>query len=170
MKVWLIVDMFKGILKSYGPYVLVILIVVLIRTFLFTPIIVQGTSMVPTLKDGNIMILNKVAKIDRFDIVVIKSKKTSSTLIKRVIGMPGETISISDGHVYINGKKINTHHNDDLTIDFPETIIGKDEYFVLGDNRPVSADSRIYGTFKKSEIKGTTRLRIFPFTKIKLVK
>ncbi len=162
--------MFKGILKSYGPYVLVILIVVLIRTFLFTPIIVQGTSMVPTLKDGNIMILNKVAKIDRFDIVVIKSKKTSSTLIKRVIGMPGETISISDGHVYINGKKINTHHTDDLTIDFPETIIGKDEYFVLGDNRPVSADSRIYGTFKKSEIKGTTRLRIFPFTKIKLVK
>lgn len=162
--------MFKGILKSYGPYVLVILIVVLIRTFLFTPIIVQGTSMVPTLKDGNIMILNKVAKIDRFDIVVIKSKKTSSTLIKRVIGMPGETISISDGHVYINGKKISTHHNDDLTTDFPETIIGKDEYFVLGDNRPVSADSRIYGTFKKSEIKGTTRLRIFPFTKIKLVK
>jgi signal peptidase I len=98
--------MFKGILKSYGPYVLVILIVVLIRTFLFTPIIVQGTSMVPTLKDGNIMILNKVAKIDRFDIVVIKSKKTSSTLIKRVIGMPGEKISISDGHVYINGKKL----------------------------------------------------------------
>lgn len=170
MKVWLIVDKFKSILKSYGPYVLVIVVVVLIRTFLVTPIIVQGTSMEPTLKEGNVMILNKVAKIDRYDIVVIKSDKNSNVLIKRVIGMPGETIEIKDGHIFINDKLVNTKHSDELTSDYPLTIIGKDEYFVLGDNRSVSADSRVFGTFKKSEIKGTTKLRIFPLNKIKTVK
>ena len=163
-------DKFKSILKSYGPYVLVIVVVVLIRTFLVTPIIVQGTSMEPTLKEGNVMILNKVAKIDRYDIVVIKSDKNSNVLIKRVIGMPGETIEIKDGHIFINDKLVNTKHSDELTSDYPLTIIGKDEYFVLGDNRSVSADSRVFGTFKKSEIKGTTKLRIFPLNKIKTVK
>ena len=163
-------DKFKSLLKSYGPYVLVIVVVVLIRTFLVTPIIVQGTSMEPTLKEGNVMILNKVAKIDRYDIVVIKSDKNSNVLIKRVIGMPGETIEIKDGHIFINDKLVNTKHSDELTSDYPLTIIGKDEYFVLGDNRSVSADSRVFGTFKKSEIKGTTKLRIFPLNKIKTVK
>ena len=78
-------DKFKSILKSYGPYVLVIVVVVLIRTFLVTPIIVQGTSMEPTLKEGNIMILNKVAKIDRYDIVVIKSDKNQEMHGRKVV-------------------------------------------------------------------------------------
>ena len=90
------------------PYVIIVLIVVLIRTFLFTPIKVNGTSMVDTLHNGDTMILNKigvkVTDIKRFQIVVIKT--SDSYLIKRVIGLPGETIKYNNGKLYINGKVI----------------------------------------------------------------
>ena len=160
----------KKICKELLPYIVIVLIVVLIRTFFFTPIIVSGSSMDPTLKNNNVMILNKVAKIDRFDIVVIKSKKSRDVLIKRVIGLPGEEIEIKNGVVYINGKKIDTKHKDEITSDYPPTKIKDDEYFVLGDNREISADSRLFGTFNKKEIKGTTRLRLLPIKKFGFVK
>lgn len=150
-------------LKSLIPYVVIVLVVVLIRSFLFTPIKVIGPSMNPTLASGDIMILNKVAKIDRFDIVVISSDKSPDVLIKRVIGLPGETIEIKDDVIYINGKKIKENYGKGETSDFPLTEIPKGEYFVLGDNRPISADSRVFGTFEEADIKGTTRLTIFPF-------
>ena len=86
----------KKFFKEVYPYLIIILVVVLIRTFLFTPIRVSGDSMNPTLKNGDIMILNKVAKIDRFDIVVIRSKKINEVLIKRVIALPGETIEVNN--------------------------------------------------------------------------
>ena len=160
----------KKILIESIPYVAIILVVILIRTFLVTPIRVSGTSMYPTLNNGNIMILNKVAKIDRFDIVVIKSSDSNPVLIKRVIGLPGETIEVKDGKIYINNKKINDKYGYGTTYDFDKVKVGKNDYFVLGDNRTVSADSRIYGTFNKSRIKGTTKLRLFPFNKIGTVK
>lgn len=150
-------------LKSLIPYVVIVLVVVLIRSFLFTPIKVIGPSMNPTLASGDIMILNKVAKIDRFDIVVISSDKSPEVLIKRVIGLPGETIEINNGIIYINGKEIKDKYGQGVTTTFPETKIPKGEYFVLGDNRPISADSRVFGTFEEADIKGTTRLTIFPF-------
>ena len=157
-------------LKQILPYVLIVAIVILIRTFLITPIRVVGPSMNPTLKSGDIMILNKVAKIDRFDIVVINSDKTPEILIKRVIGLPGETIEIQDGIIYINGKVLKENYGQGEITDYIYEHIGKDEYFVLGDNRPISADSRLFGTFNKKEIKGTTRLTIFPFKRIGMKK
>ena len=160
----------KKVLKEILPYIIIILVVVTIRTFFFTPIVVSGSSMEPTLKNKNIMILNKVAKIDRYDIVVIRSKKSKEVLIKRVIGLPGEEIEIKNGTIYIDGKKIDTNHKDEITSDYPPTKIKDDEYFVLGDNREVSADSRLFGTFNKKEIKGTTRLRLFPINKFGFVK
>ena len=159
----------KKLIESI-PYVAIILVVILIRTFLVTPIRVSGTSMYPTLNNGNIMILNKVAKIDRFDIVVIKSSDSNPVLIKRVIGLPGETVEVKDGKIYINNKKINDKYGYGTTYDFDKVKVGKNDYFVLGDNRTVSADSRIYGTFNKNRIKGTTKLRLYPFNKIGTVK
>jgi len=160
----------KKFLKELIPYVIIILVVVLIRTFIATPIRVDGSSMNPTLKHGNIMILNKLAKVDRFDIVVISSSKTHDTLIKRVIGLPGETIEVRDGKIYINDKKISDKYGSGVTKDFGKTKIPKNEYFVMGDNREISLDSRVFGTFNKKEIKGTTRFILFPFKSFGFVK
>lgn len=151
------------IIKEIIPYIVIVLVVILIRTFLITPIKVIGPSMNPTLESGDIMILNKVSKIDRFDIVVIDSDKSNEVLIKRVIGMPGETVEIKDGSIYINGKKLKENFGKGETSNYNYIKVPKNEYFVLGDNRPISADSRIFGTFNKKEIKGTTKLVLFPF-------
>lgn len=153
----------KNFIKEIYPYLIIIAVVVLIRTFLFTPIRVDGPSMNPTLKNGDIMILNKVAKVDRFDIVVIKSKRIDDVLIKRIIALPGETLEVNNGVIYINGKKIKDKYGYGKTSDVGKMKIPDGEYFVMGDNRTVSADSRLFGTFRKEEIKGTTKFTLFPF-------
>ena len=143
-------------------YVIIILVVVLIRTFIATPIKVNGDSMNNTLKDGYLMILKKFdKKIERFDIVVVKYK--SDKIIKRVIGMPGEDVKYEDGKLYINDEEIKNEYNNN-TKDF-KYYCGKDEYFVMGDNRGNSLDSRIIGCVKRSDIMGSTDFIIFPFNK-----
>lgn len=152
------------ILKEIIPYIIVVIVVVLIRTFLVTPIRVNGSSMYPTLKDKEIMILNKIGKtvngIDRFDIIVLKE---DDYLIKRVIALPGEKISCQNGNVYINGKKLKDKYGSGLTYDFEPIEVPKDSYFVMGDNRENSKDSRYIGPINKNEIKGKTSFILFPF-------
>ena len=94
-------------LKELIPYIIIIVVVVLIRTYLVTPIRVNGSSMYPTLENHYIMILNKIGLkkgINRWDIVVVK--ENNKYIIKRVIGLPGESIAYIDGELYINKKKI----------------------------------------------------------------
>lgn len=156
----------KDSLRELIPYAVVIIVVVLIRTFLVTPIKVNGTSMVDTLQHGDTMILNKIGMkingIKRFDIVVIDTD--DSYLIKRVIGMPGETIEYKDGKLYINEKEYKDPYYKDNTLDFEKVEIPKGYYFVMGDNRSDSIDSRIIGPVKKEDILGTTKLIIFPIS------
>ena len=159
--------------KDIISYLGIIVAVVLIRTFLITPVKVDGTSMNPTLKNNDILILKKYdKKIERFDIVVIDYKK--SKLVKRVIGLPGEKIKITTTRVgneyvsaiYINGEKLEENYGmepikeDGLAHE--EITLKSDEYFVLGDNRNNSSDSRIIGPVKLKDIKGTTTTRISP--------
>ena len=160
----------KRIIKEYLPYLVIIIIVILIRTFLVTPIRVNGSSMDKTLSDGEIMILIKPVEIKREKIVVINKKFEGSNIIKRVIGMPGEKIKCEDGIIYINDKKYNDKYAYGETYDFEEVILKEDEYFVLGDNRLVSKDSRYLGPVNKKYIEGTTNIVIFPFKKIGKVK
>lgn len=163
---------FKDSLKELIPYAILIIIVVLIRTFLVTPIKVNGTSMVNTLQHGDTMILNKIGMkingIKRFDIVVIKT--SDSYLIKRVIGLPGETIEYKDGKLYINDKEYKDPYYKNNTLDFEKTKIPKNYYFVMGDNRGNSIDSRILGSIKEEDILGTTKLIIFPISDIGIAK
>ena len=155
-------------LKELLPYIIILVIVVLVRTFIATPVKVDGTSMYPTLKGHEVMILNKLSAIDRFDIVVIDEK--NDDLIKRVIGMPGETFEVIEGKIYINGKKIEDKYGSGVTSDYPKIKLKSNEYFVLGDNRENSRDSRSIGSIKKHNIKGTTKFVLFPFTKIGNIK
>lgn len=156
-------------LREYIPYIVIIIVVILIRTFIVTPIIVNGESMDHTLKDGEIMILNKIKPAiygyKRFQIVVIKTGKTH--IIKRIIGLPGETISYEEGILYINGKKTEDPYAGKYQISGVNTVLADDEYFVLGDNRAISKDSRYsdVGNIKEKDIMGNTKLVIFPFNK-----
>lgn len=161
------------IIKELIPYVIIILVVVLIRCFIVTPVRVVGSSMYPTLKDGDIVLLKKFDKtIERFDIVVFKYN--NSKLVKRVIGLPGEHIKYVNGVLYINNQKIEDFKLDVNTSDFylddlGYQLIPEDYYFVLGDNRGISNDSRSIGLISKEQISGVGVLRIFPFTKIGVV-
>ena len=159
--------------KEWMPYVLILLIVILIRSFLFTPIKVQGSSMQDTLEGDEIMILWKVGEIQRYDIVVadyIENGKKVDTLIKRVYGLPGETIKCEQGMIYINDHKIDDEYATNTTLDFDTVTLGENEYFLMGDNRRVSKDSRVIGPIHRSEIQGTTDFVLWPFSKFGKVK
>lgn len=155
----------KKFLKESLSYIIVIVAVILIRTFIATPIRVSGSSMETTLYNGNIMILNKLGKIDRNDIVVIDKKVIGSAIIKRVIGMPGDTIYCKEGQIYLNDEKYEDRYAFGITGDFEWVTLKDDEYFVLGDNRIVSQDSRDFGPVSEEHIKGTTNFMIYPFSK-----
>ncbi len=162
------------VIKEFIPYLVIILIVVLIRCFVVTPVRVSGTSMYPTLKNNDIVLLKKFDKnIERFDIVVFNYN--NSKLIKRVIGLPGETVKYVNGILYINNKKIDDVKLDVSTDNFfleelGYDVIPDDYYFVLGDNRGVSQDSRIIGLIYKKDICGVGVFRLFPLNKIGVVK
>ena len=162
----------KKILKEIYPYIIIIVCVVLFRTFIATPVRVDGGSMEYTLNNNDILILNKLDKsFERFDVVVVNVKGTK--LVKRIIALPGENIEYKDNILYINGKKTKDAVNR-RTLDFSLNELynidklPKDYYFVMGDNRGNSLDSRDFrvGLIKKKDIVGTTRIRLFPFNKI----
>ena len=156
-------DNFKKFFKEYFPYIGIIVFVILIKQFVMSPIIVNGESMMKTLHDKDVMILDRisyrVSDIDRFDIVVVD--EGSEYIIKRVIGLPGEEVSCEDGKLFVNGKEIKDSYGIGLTDDFVFEV-PKGEYFVLGDNRENSMDSRYFGSFKKEDILGKTKLVLFP--------
>ncbi len=167
----------KQLLKNIYPYVIVVLIVILLRSFIITPAIVDGSSMEPTLSNKNIILLNKLDyklnDIKRNDIVVINWN--NEKIIKRVIALPGEHVEYKDGNLYIDGFIVEEKFNHAQTNDFKLENIGYltipgDKYFVVGDNRLNSTDSRVIGLIDKKNIMGSVSFRIFPLNKISKVK
>lgn len=150
-------------IKELLPYIIILIVVVLVRTFIATPIKVNGNSMYKTLEGTEFMILNKLSKINRYDIVVVDAH--SDELIKRVYGLPGEKISIENNTIYINDKKLEDVYAYGETSNYESIILGSDEYFILGDNREISLDSRTIGPVKKSQIKGRTNFVLYPFNR-----
>ncbi|MGA3600215.1 signal peptidase I [Lysinibacillus agricola] len=158
-----------------------------IKQFLFTPVLVKGASMMPTLEDHDRVIVNKIGptlqSYDRFDIVVIEMNEETN-YIKRIIGLPGDKIEYKDDQLYINGEKYNEPYLDQyknelkdtgtLTYDFTleqnlgETTVPEGHYFVLGDNRRVSNDSRNpeVGFISEEKIMGTTNIICWPMEHI----
>lgn len=158
------------VIKEVIPYIVIVVVVVLIRTFIITPVRVDGDSMKNTLKNGDILLLYKLSSINRFDIIVLDEEKDNEKIIKRVIGLPGETVAIKNGKIYINDKVIDDEYAYGETSDYNKVTLRDDEYFILGDNRLISKDSRYFGPIKDNEIKGKIVFRLFPFTKIGTVQ
>lgn len=158
--------------------VLIIVLVVLFKYFL-SPIIVIGESMYPTINAGDFILANTtesaIDEIERFDLVVLKYKYDNKhSYIKRVIGLPGDSIKIVNNVIYINGEKLSEYYGyyneelegkvNDSFINMSEIKLKIDEYFVMGDNRYTSIDSRNedFGTLNRDDIIGIAKYRIWP--------
>ena len=158
----------KNWIKEIIPYILIIIAILLVKKYVVTTVVVHGESMTNTLHDKDIMILDKISlkfqSIKRFDIIVIDTGDTK--IIKRVIGLPGETIEYFDNKLYIDGEEVKDKYGKDATSDIEQTKIGDNEYYVLGDNRGNSVDSRIIGLVNKKDILGKATFIIYPFNRI----
>lgn len=147
----------------YGLIVLLFVIVIAFN-WMFALVRVSGRSMDNTLKDGQFVLVDKHRDVHRFDIVVLKERLTeggeTKQIIKRVIGLPGDSIVVENGVLYINNVKYDEPYLvEELTATYRTQsyaiIVPEDTYFVLGDNRDVSKDSRMVGSFMKSSILGS---------------
>lgn len=198
----------EDILDFVKVFVISAIVILLFVNFVAHPVRVDGKSMYPTLKDGEFGFTNVggvlLNGVERGDIVVVTMEENGQKThwVKRVIGLPGETVSCVNDVVYINGKVLdetkyidpdyrqsfvdeyhyfNKVENSDLgdnkrnynpdfkyksAIDFKETKLGDDEYFVMGDNRPFSKDSRYVGPVKKSQIFAKKMLVLLPISDI----
>lgn len=170
--------------KELAKFIIIaILIVAPIRFFVASPFIVSGSSMYPTFKNGQYLIVEEISyrlhPPERGDVIVFKyPKDPSKYYIKRIIGLPGETVLIRDGDVIIKnddhpqGVKIREEYilneSPSFFSDTFRTTLGSEEYFVLGDNRPSSSDSRIWGAVPQKLIIGRTYVRLFPLNSVDL--
>ena len=159
-------------IREIVPFIVVVICVLTIKQLIVTPIKVNGSSMNDTLYDGDIMLLDEISyrfsEIKRFDIVV--AKYSNEYLIKRVIGLPGETISYKNEELYIDGKYIKEDFDHKITYNFDEVKLGKDEYFIMGDNRTNSLDSRVFGPVNIKNIRGKASVVFFPFDRLGSIK
>ena len=166
-----------GAVLEYAIYLFIILFVlVLSPKYLMEKMLVDGTSMENSLYDGEHVLIEKVSRYangpDRFDVVVFtKNHGTyTRTYIKRVIGLPGETVQIIGSQIYINGELLEENFGKDpiesAGIASEPVLLGEGEYFVLGDNRRVSVDSRAkeVGAVSVDELDGVVFLRVSPFS------
>ena len=195
----------EDILGFVKVFVVSAIVILLFVNFVAHPVRVDGKSMYPTLKDGEFGFTNVggvlLNGVERGDIVVVTMEEDGQKThwVKRVIGLPGETVSCVNDVIYINGKALdetqyiepdyrqsfvdeyhyfnkvansNTEDNkrnynpdvDDNVVDFKEVTLGDDEYFVMGDNRPYSKDSRYVGPVKKSQLFAKNMLVLLPFS------
>lgn len=155
---------------------------VVIYLFIVQPHEVKGSSMEPTFQNNEYIITDKISyrfgKPNRGDVVIFKAPVNPDVdYIKRIIGLPGETVMVQSGRIYIDGKMLNEPYLEDLTPVFPGGFIKEgvavsvpeDLYFVMGDNRPHSSDSREFGPIEKKLIIGKAVFRYWPVNNLGLI-
>lgn len=148
------------------------------REFLFSPIVVKGASMVPTYENKDVIIVSKISEINRFDHIVFKSPVEDEYYIKRVIGLPGDTVEMKEDILIVNGveyeepyvnRETDNPFQRRVTENFTledytgEKTVPEGYLFVLGDNRLTSFDSRHYGLISIDAVLGESKMRIYPF-------
>lgn len=169
-------------MKNYFPFIweifkvviVALAIVIPIRYFLFQPFIVRGESMLPSFYPNDYLIIDEISyrfhNPGRGDVIIFKyPKDPSQRFIKRIIGLPGETVEINDGKIIISQNNQNQILDEKTYIPDPANtygnlriVLSSNEYFVLGDNRNFSSDSRRWGAVPRENIIGKVFLRVFP--------
>lgn len=157
-------------------------VLVMIYLFILSPQEVSGASMESSFHNGEYILTNKIEyklnNPERGDVVIFKSPKNKEVdYIKRVIGLPGETVKLEDNIFYVNGKKIEEPYLDPGLFTFggsylhegEEVTVPEGQYFVVGDNRPHSSDSREFGPIAKEDFIGKALFRYWPFTRTGLI-
>lgn len=176
----MLVGLVKGMINLFFYFTFSFVIFLLVKQYLIQPFQVEGISMEPTLKDGYQMILDKVQPIERFDIIAFPDPSGSDQhYIKRLIGLPGDQIEMVEDVLYLNGYPLDepylsseltsdpsTEYTENFTL---QSIIGQDRipagyYFVMGDNRPNSGDSRQFGLVPISSVEGRSQWVYYPFS------
>lgn len=156
-------------------------IALFIRYFLFIPVKVEGRSMFPTLEPNSYIVYEPYTKLERFDIILFHDEQ-GEAFVKRVIALPGESLSYLNDQLYINGELIeesflvkgknnNQVNTPDFTLDSMTgvEVVPEGSYYVLGDNRPRSKDSRMFGFVSEMAVEGKARFVIFPFNEISIL-
>lgn len=183
----------KSLKKEIFSYIKVIavglVLAFLMRNFIFSPYVVKGESMLPNLQEENKLVVNKLSHYrgyERFDIIVFHAPDQDARYVKRIIGLPGDTVEMKNDVLYVNGKAYQEPYLKSLkekheyghlfTGDFTlEELTGYDKVpkgyvFVLGDNRTVSKDSRDFGLLAEDQIIGKAVWRLWPFGEAGKVK
>ncbi len=177
-------DVKKEIFSWAKSIILALLIAFICRHYFFLPSIVKGESMEPTFQDNNRIIISKISSIDRFDLIVFQAPDSSSQYIKRVIGIPGDRVVMRNNVLYINGKEFKEPYLNDkkglcaegVTPDFTlneitgHSTVPEGYYFVLGDNRTASKDSRYFGFISQKSVIGEVKFRFYPLKEISVPK
>lgn len=174
----MIAAFFREIVSWIKAIAIALIVVFVVREFLMTPSIVKGESMMPSLQDGDRIIISKLTPIDRFDEIAFQSPDRDEKYVKRVIGVAGDSIKMDNDILYINGVAYDEPYlesfkqklsgEQSLTGDFNlealtgETIVPEGKLFVLGDNRSKSRDSRSFGLITEESVIGDVVFRIWP--------
>lgn len=188
----------KEFIKNWGIFFLLVAIFIALRVFVIAPVSVNGHSMDPTLADGQKLMTYQLSTIDRFDIVTTKEPDDLDKLaVKRVIGLPKDHVQMEDDVLTVNGKEVDESYlapykqefaednmqneyaynpafqeiagnADNFTNDFTYEV-PEGEYFVLGDNRLISKDSRTFGFVDRSMIEGEVAFRYWPLSEISII-
>lgn len=161
----------KEFIKDFAIYFFIIVGAILTIKYVVSLEQVVGPSMQPNYKSGDLLLLNKISYRFRnprmFEVVVISNDETKY-MIKRIVGLPGDFVEYKDNKLYINGEVTNEYFDTEgKTADFSLSqleydVIPDDYYFVMGDNRENSLDSRYYGLIKKDQILGKVQFRLWP--------
>lgn len=166
----------KGVLfKWISRIIASVVIVLLLKQFLICKVYIPSSSMVPTLNVGDHLLVTKVCNLNnlkRGDIIVFNSKELNNLLIKRLIGLPGDYISIVNGQVSVNGEQLDEDYvvnKDDFN---GEYHVPEGKYFFLGDNRPDSCDSRLWkdSYIDGEEIEAKAQIKVYPFKDLGTIK
>jgi len=172
----------KAIYSLIETILIALVLAIVLYLFIMTPHEVVGNSMHPTYKNGEFLMANKityrVAEPKRGDVIIFKYSDTAD-FIKRIIGVPGDEVMIKDGKIYVNGELLDESGYLDQSVitnggsylHEGQTIkLKDDEYFVCGDNRTNSSDSRDFGPIKKTSIKGKAWIVYYPFSEFRVVQ